>query len=105
MEPKMVNDETFQTESLPVAAYIHASRSLKFIGCKPSRPGIQQFLFFDPDGRGSDLEFAFDNGAKVGASAMFSAVKFLRTEMSKSSSPNINTGAPNNDRISNRASN
>jgi hypothetical protein len=57
-------DKTFRTESLPVAAFIHASRSLKFIGCKPSRPGIQEFVFYDPDECGSDLEFAFDNGAR-----------------------------------------
>lgn len=93
-----MSNKTFQTESLPVAAYIHASRSLKFVGCKPSRPGIQEFVFSDPDDRGSDLEFTFDNGGTVGASAMFSAVKFLRTEMSKSSTSNLNTGASLNDR-------
>jgi hypothetical protein len=74
---------TFRTERLQTAIYLHSSGRLRFIGCEQSRPGKIQFIFADPDNRGSEYEFQFDNGATVSATAIFASQKFLRRMMTQ----------------------
>jgi len=71
-------ESTFQTERLPLAAYLHASRSLLLADCKPVGSGKVAFLFDDPTGAGPQLEFEYENGAACSAAALFASQKFLR---------------------------
>jgi hypothetical protein len=89
----MITEQVWRTENLPVAAFIHATRALKFLRCEPAgRPGILQFVFGDPNDQGDDLELSYDSGAKVVASAHFSAIRAMRTAMTKTTT-NTFTGA------------
>jgi hypothetical protein len=74
---------TFKTERLPLAIYLHASQSLKLIGCEQSRPGKMRFVFDDPANRGSEYEFQFDRGSTVSATAIFASQKYLRRLMTQ----------------------
>jgi hypothetical protein len=89
----MNNVKTWRTENLPAAAYIHGGRHLKFVRCEPTRPGLSSFVFEDPEDKGSDLEYAYDSGATGVLSAFFSAIKFLRTQMTAVAKSSQNLGA------------
>jgi hypothetical protein len=42
-------EETFSTEDLPFAAYLHASRKLRFLTCQVSGIDRVAFVFADPN--------------------------------------------------------
>jgi hypothetical protein len=62
---------TFITERLPLAIYLHADGRLNFLGCEHIRPGQVQFVFDDPNGSGSQIELEFERGAMVVANSVF----------------------------------
>jgi hypothetical protein len=71
-------ENTFSTERLQLAAYLHASRRLLLSDCKPVGGGKATFLFDDPTGAGPQLELEYENGAACSAAALFASQKFLR---------------------------
>jgi hypothetical protein len=79
----MQSDENvFITERLPLAAYLHASKKLKFRLCGQGlNPGKILFSFTDPDAIGDQLEVEFDSGAACSATALFASQKFMRRKM------------------------
>ena len=77
----MQNGTAFITERLQLAAYLHASKLLPFAGCEPGSTGRVAFLFEDPAGEGSQLEFEYENGAECSATALFASQKYLRRKV------------------------
>jgi hypothetical protein len=76
--------QSFATERLQLAIFLHATQGLPFSHCERSRGGGKvQFVFADPDGLGPQLELEFDRGAAVPATAIFASQKFLRRKMSE----------------------
>jgi hypothetical protein len=72
---------TFITERLNTAIYLHASRSLEFIGCRLNGPHKIEFVFADPDNLGPQCEMEFESGKAVSAMAMLASQKYLRRLM------------------------
>jgi hypothetical protein len=80
MQPK--DENVFITERLPLAAYLHASRKLRYRSCGHGlNPGKIRFAFDDPEGIGDQLEVEYDSGAVCSATALFAAQKFMRRKM------------------------
>lgn len=78
---------SFQTEDLPFAAYLCATRKLAFIGCESlNGNGRVAFLFADPEGEGERLHIAFESGAECAAVAFYDSVRHLRRVMTRISS-------------------
>jgi hypothetical protein len=75
--------QSFQTERLQLAIYLHASERLPFRQCALGVNGKVRFAFDDPKRIGEQLELEFDRGASVSASALFASQKFLRRKMSE----------------------
>jgi len=74
----------FETERLPLAIFLHATRRLVFTECRAQdRDGKVKFVFCDPDFKGLELELEFDRGASVPATSLFASQKFLRRKMSE----------------------
>jgi len=74
---------TFSTERLPLAISLHASGRLRFGRCERTSPDRVEFVFDDPEGKGSDVELEFDRGTlTVVASEIFASQKYLRRQMS-----------------------
>jgi len=48
-------EETFSTEDLPFAAYLHASRKLRFLTCQVSGLDRVAFVFADSNNEGDQL--------------------------------------------------
>ena len=74
---------TFCTERLQLAIFIHATDRLPFTGCELVRPGALRFVFEDPEHLGKQVELEFDRGAAVAATALFASQKFLRRSMTE----------------------
>lgn len=89
----MANDNTFLTERLPLATFLHASGRLRFLGCEPSSTDRVGFLFDDPDSSGPEAELEYERGAPVAATALFASQKFLRRQMTGQLDDNRKTGA------------
>jgi hypothetical protein len=68
-----MTDNAFVTSSLPLAAYVIASRSLRLREIKLTDPRRAVFVFEDEQGRGPELDKAFLDG-----SAVVSAFSFHR---------------------------
>lgn len=78
----MEQTNTFSTERLPLAVFLHATDRLRFLRCEPSSNGKLRFVFDDPEQIGPSAELEFDRGASVSATALFASPKFLRRRMS-----------------------
>jgi hypothetical protein len=76
-------DNTFSTERLQLAIYLHASGRLGFLRCEPATNNKIRFVFQDPDSSGPLAELEFDRGAEVAASDLFASQKYLRRRMSE----------------------
>jgi hypothetical protein len=74
---------TFSTERLQLAIYLHASQRLPFLGCEAGGNNKISFVFEDPANRGPQVELEFDRGAEVAASDLFASQKYLRRRMSE----------------------
>jgi hypothetical protein len=77
------NENSFLTERLPLAIYLHASRKLNFSHCQDGGSDKLQFVFLDPSNLGDQLELEFENGAVCVANSLFASQKFLRRKMSE----------------------
>lgn len=82
----MKNENTFLTERLPLAIFLHASQRLQLSRCElvgDSRgdPKVQ-FVFSDPQGIGDQAELDFENGECVPAKSLFASQTYLRRRMS-----------------------
>ena len=85
------HQNTFVTERLPLATYLHASQRLRFSHCEQGDNGKVQFLFHDPTRIGDQLELEFENGAAVPANSLFASQKFLRRKMTETLNLNRKT--------------
>jgi len=74
---------TFITERLPLAVYLHASQRLRFSRCEEAESGKVQFVFLDPSSQGDQIELEFENGAAVAANSLFASQKYLRRKMTE----------------------
>jgi hypothetical protein len=73
---------TYQTDSLPFAAFLHSTRKLRFLGCESaSGNGRVAFLFDDPERLGERLQVAFESGSECPAAAFYDSVRHLRRVM------------------------
>ena len=77
------DSDTFSTERLQLAIYLHASGRLAFLGCEAQSNGKIRFVFEDPDSVGTQIELEFDTGAEIAASALFASQRYLRRKMSE----------------------
>ena len=75
--------QTFVTERLQLAIFLHASQILPFSHCELGPSGKVRFVFGDPELAGAELELKFDRGAQVPATDLFASQKFLRRKMSE----------------------
>jgi hypothetical protein len=73
-----MNDQTFVTSSLPLAAYLTATGNLSFREVRLTDPRRAVFVFSDPEGRGPELERKFEAGAVVSALAFHTQLRILR---------------------------
>jgi hypothetical protein len=74
----------FCTERLPLAIGIHATRRLTFLRCERIGPEHVEFVFADPQSKGTDVELEFDSGRlMVAASEIFASQKYMRRRMSE----------------------
>ena len=70
------------TEDLPFAAFLHATRRLRFLGCEPVNGGGRiAFVFNDPDTEGARLQVEFESGAECPAVSFYDSVRHLRRVM------------------------
>lgn len=74
-------NSTFSTERLPLACYLHADGRLQLLGCEPGGNTKFRFVFADPDHIGDKLEFDYERGALIAATALFASQKFLRRKI------------------------
>jgi hypothetical protein len=74
---------TFATERLPLAIYLHASQSLKLIGCESTSSGRIRFAFDDPDNKASSCELDFERGKAIPVTDIFASQKYLRRMMTQ----------------------
>ncbi len=71
---------TYTTEDLPFAAYLHVTKRLKFIGCERGDRRVA-FLFSDPQGEGEALFIAYLDGAEAPTARFYESIKLLRKLM------------------------
>jgi hypothetical protein len=77
-----MNTLRFQTEDLPFAAFLFATRQLRFLGCESvNGNGRVAFIFDDPASEGERLQVDFESGAECPAAAFYDAVRHLRRVM------------------------
>ena len=77
----MINENTFITERLPLAIFLHASQKLPLSHCELVADKVQ-FVFSDPEGIGDKAELDFENGESVPAKSLFASQTYLRRRMS-----------------------
>lgn len=74
----------FRTEDLPLAAFLHATRRLPFVGCESiNGNGRIAFLFEDPNGEGEHCQVQFESGAECPAVSFYDSVRHLRRVMTR----------------------
>lgn len=76
----MNSRNTFSTERLQLAIFLHATGRMRFLACEPRGNGKVGFVFADPELSGSQAELEFDRGALVAATALFASQKYLRRQ-------------------------
>ena len=81
--------ESFSTEDLPFAAYIHASRKLRFLTCQVSGTDRVAFVFADPNNEGDQHQLNFESGAECAAAAFYDSIRHLRRVMDRTRSRSI----------------
>ena len=74
---------TFATEELPLAAFLHASRRLRFASCEPTGNDRVAFVFADPNSEGDKLQLEFESGAECPAAAFYDSIRHLRRVMDR----------------------
>jgi hypothetical protein len=78
MEPSR---REFRTKRLAFASFLHAARSLPYLGATNSDDGRVAFIFQDEQSLGPQLEMEFDAGANVPAIRLFSSQTYLRRQI------------------------
>lgn len=73
---------TFSTERLPLAIFLHASQRLRLSNCELAEGGKVQFIFADPEHKGDQAELDFENGECIPAKSLFASQTYLRRRMS-----------------------
>ncbi len=74
----------FGTQDLPFAAFLHATRMLRFLACECSNGnGRIPFLFDDPKREGDRLHIEFESGAECPAVSFYDSVRHLRRVMTR----------------------
>ena len=72
----------FITQDLPFAAFLHATRKLRFLACECSNGnGRIAFVFDDPKREGEQLHIEFESGAECPAVSFYDSVRHLRRVM------------------------
>ena len=74
-------ENTFLTERLPLAIFLHSSQRLRLSRCELAN-GKVQFVFDDPEHKGDQAELDFENGECVPAKSIFASQTYLRRRMS-----------------------
>ena|ERR1700688_4516948 len=82
-------EETFSTEDLPFAAYLHASRKLRFLTCQVSGIDRVAFIFADSNNEGDQLHLNFESGAECSAAAYYDSIRHLRRVMDRTRTRSI----------------
>jgi hypothetical protein len=77
----------YHTEDLPFAAFLYATRKLRFLACAPvdGRNRIA-FAFADNDKTGERLQVEFESGAECSAVAFYDSIRHLRRVMDRTRS-------------------
>ena len=88
--------KTFRTDRLNLAVYLHASKRLTLTRLDEVQPGKIEFTFNDPEERGAEHAFAFEDGAPCRAISLFASQVQLRRQMSAKLTPS--THGESNDR-------
>ncbi len=84
----------FSTEELPFAAFLYATRSLRFLGCESlNGNGRIAFVFDDPKCEGERLHIEFESGAECPAATFYDSVRHLRRVMDRTQSTGANDHA------------
>ena len=76
-------EETFSTEDLPFAAYLHSARKLRFLTCQVSGSDRVAFVFADPNKEGDQLHLNFESGAECPAATFYDSIRHLRRVMDR----------------------
>ena len=74
---------TFLTEDLPFAAYLHSTRKLRFLVCQVNSTGRLAFVFDDPNREGDQLHLSFESGAECAAVSLYDSIRHLRRVMDR----------------------
>jgi hypothetical protein len=82
-------EATFSTEDLPFAAYLHASRKLRFLTCQVSGIDRVAFVYADPNNEGDQLHLNFESGAECPAAAFYDSIRHLRRVMDRTRTRSI----------------
>ena len=74
----------FITQDLPFAAFLHATRKLRFLSCEClNGNGRVAFVFDDPSEEGERLNVEFESGAECPAVSFYDSIRHLRRVMTK----------------------
>jgi hypothetical protein len=77
---------TLATEDLPFAAYLHATRHLRFVSCEATGNDRVAFVFADPNNEGDRLHLEYESGAECPAAAFYDSIRHLRRVMDRTRS-------------------
>jgi hypothetical protein len=80
LQSSSLTSPRFETRNLSLAAFLIASRHLRYLGLRPE-DGRGVFAFYDPQNQGPALEAEFHSGAECSATLFHSTVKRLRREI------------------------
>jgi hypothetical protein len=84
------NSREFRTRRLHLASFLHAGAVLNLLRVERVN-GRAEFIFDDPSRLGPESEVAFDRGAVVPATALFTSLTFCRRAIDAA----IESGAEN----------
>jgi hypothetical protein len=82
-------ERSFSTEDLPFAAFLHASRKLRFLTCQVSGSDRVAFVFADPNNEGDHLHVNFESGAECPAASFYDSIRHLRRVMDRTRTRSI----------------
>jgi hypothetical protein len=74
----MNSNREFKSKWLQLCAFLHATRSLRYLRTELGSEGLAYFVFSDPYDDAPNLEFKFSQGATVSAITLFGSLTFLR---------------------------
>jgi hypothetical protein len=74
----MNSNREFKSKWLQFCAFLHATRSLRYLRTELGPDGLAYFIFADPTDDAPGLEFQFSQGATVSAITLFGSLTFLR---------------------------